>query len=109
VKDLSEQLSVRLVSVTNGCFAELFFGNLVGNVGTAQNASTDAQRVLNHVGDQSESVLIDIDTLDEGDGFAVGRDSSLELLANACDKLGAKKSGEGVISRRTLRSWENKL
>jgi hypothetical protein len=87
MKDILEQLSVGLVSVTNCCLAEPSLCDLVCDVGSTQDTGADSESILNHVRDQSEAILVDIDTLDERDGLAVLWNLALQLLADACDKL----------------------
>lgn len=87
VEDIAEELAVSPVSVSDGGLAELLLGNLVGNVGTAENTGGDSEGFLDHVGDETETIGVDVDTLDQGDSLAVGGNPALELLANACDKL----------------------
>lgn len=99
VEDIAEELAVSPVSVSDGGLAELLLGNLVGNVGTAENTGGDSEGFLDHVGDETETIGVDVDTLDQGDSLAVGGNPALELLANACDKLmGDNKDKHGGIS-----------
>lgn len=87
MEDLTEELAICPVSVSDGGLAELLLGDLVGNVGTAEDTGGDSKGLLDHVGDKTETISVDVDTLDQGDSLAVDGDPALELLANACDKL----------------------
>lgn len=79
VKDFLEELTVLLVSVSNRGLAEPLLGNLSGNVGSTEHTGADSQRVLDHVGNQPEAVIVlfDLDPFDKRDGLALGRDLAL--------------------------------
>lgn len=87
MEDITEELAVSPVSVSDGGLTELLLGDLVGNVGATENTSGDSEGLLDHIGDETEAIGVDVDTLDQGDSLAVGGNPALELLADACDKL----------------------
>lgn len=119
MEDVPEEFTISSVPVTNCGLAELLLCDFACNVGSAKDGQANSEGILDHVCDESESILIDVNTLDQGDGLGVGADIALELLADACDELVRNnkdkhsgitagleqiRAGDNVL--RQLDSWE---
>lgn len=84
--------------VGDGRLGPLLASNLVGDVGTGESTTVDTQLVTNTLGEEVGTFLVDVDTLDAGDGTGVGGDLALDGLARADDELmGQVEDQDGAV------------
>jgi hypothetical protein len=68
VEQLAQQRAMAEVSAAQRGLAEVSGGDLVGHVGAHQDAAVDVQALTDEVGHQHDSVLVEVNALDEGHG-----------------------------------------